>query len=375
MKLQYKLGIALFMLASLCASIKANDLSRREFTKVIKKEYDISKNGTTAILNKYGKVVIKTWDRNRVKIDVTIIVNAASEDAAQKVFDRIDVKFYADADYVKAETFIEPFKKEWWDWRSANKSDYTINYEVYMPPTNNLELTNKYGDSYIAPLEGKLSLDVKYGNFKAQTIKNNAQITLGYGSGTLESAQNLTSTVSYSKLYLGEVSDAEIVSSYSRLTIEKAANLRTNSKYDNYEVSKLKEFRNEGKYDSFKIGQVDNVVIIGKYSQVNVEKLLSLLDLNLEYGGAGVLIVSKDFSNINLIGKYTDFKINIESGANFLLDASATYAGISYPAGLKVEREIEKGTSHEVKGHLGKEGARSKIIARLSYGGLKVRQE
>ena len=375
MKLQYKLGIALFLLASFCAGLKANDLTRREFTKVIKKEYDISKNGTTAIFNKYGKVDIKTWDRNRVKIDVTIIVNAASEDVAQKVFDRIDINFYADANYVKAETSIKPFKKEWWDWRGVNESDYTINYEVYMPPTNNLELTNKYGDSYIAPMEGKLSLDVKYGNFKAQAVKNNAKITLGYGSGTLESAQNLMSTISYSKLYLGEVSDAEIMSSYSRLTIEKAANLRTNSKYDNYEVSKLREFRNEGKYDSFKIGQADNVVVIGKYSQVNVGKLLSLLDLNLEYGGAGVLAVSKDFSSINLVGKYTDFKINVESGANFLLDASATYAGIGYPAGLKVEREIEKGTSHEVKGHLGKEDARSKIIARLNYGGLKVRQE
>lgn len=376
MKLTYKFGLALFMLASVSMVARAGDIERREFTKVIKKEFDITKNGTTALYNKYGKVDVKTWDKNRVKIDVTIVVNASSEETAQKVFDRIDIKFFNNEGYVKAETAIESQSGIVWNW-GENRSDYSINYEIYMPATNNLELNNKYGDSYVAPISGVANIDVKYGNFKLQGVNNNAKIVLGYGSGNLVKAQNVIADISYSSMTFGEVRDVDITSKYcsQNIKIEKASNIRSNSKYDTYEIGTVRELRNNGKYDNFRVGTAENVVVVSKYSNINVNKLNNLLDLNMEYGGSVIGLLSKDFTNVNLIGKYTDFKISIEAGANFSMDASSNYAGIAYPTALKVSYEKEKGTSHEVKGHLGKEDARSTIVARLSYGGLKVKQE
>jgi hypothetical protein len=362
MKLAYKFAFLLFLLANLHGVVRAGDGGgRREFTKVIKKEFDITKNGTTALYNKYGKIDVKTWDKNRVKIDVTIIVNASSEDAAQKVFDRIDIKFVNSEGYVKAETIIEPTKGNWWgDWGGNNRSDYSINYEVYMPATNNLELNNKYGDAYIAPISGVADIDVKYGNFKAQGVSNNAKVVLAYGNGTLVKAQNVTANLSYSGMKFGEVNDVDITSKYCSqgVKFDKVSNMECNTKYDNYEI-----------------GTAEDVIAIAKYTQFSVNKLNNLLNLNMEYAGVSVNTLSKNFTNVNLIGKYTDFKIAVEAGANFKLDAATTYAGIAYPAGLNVAYEKEKGTSHEVKGHLGKEDGKGVIIARLSYGGLKVRQE
>lgn len=376
MKLTYKFGLALMMLVSISMVARAGDIERREFTKVIKKEFDITKNGTTALYNKYGKIDVKTWDKNRVKIDVTIVVNASSEASAQKVFDRIDIKFFNNEGYVKAETVIETTKGGWWgDWDGEPRSDYSINYEIYMPATNNLELNNKYGDSYVAPISGVANIDVKYGNFKAQGVSNNAKVVLAYGNGNLVKAQNLNSDVSYGNLTCGEVRDVEMTSKYSKLKIEKASNIRSNTKYDTYEIGTVRELRNDGKYDNFRIGTAENVIVLSKYSQVSVNKLNNLLDLNMEYGGSVIGSLSKDFTNVNLIGRYTDFKISIEAGANFSIDASSNYAGIAYPAALNVSYEKEKGTSHEVKGHLGKEDNRSTIVARLNYGGLKVKQE
>ena len=92
------------------------------------------------------------------------------------------------------------------------------------------------------------------------------------------------------------------------------------------------------------------------------------------YGGLRIENVSKGFAKINLVGKYSDFKIGIEDGASYTLDANANFAGIAYPEGLVVTYEQEKGTSHEVKGHAGTQNARSAIKASLSYGGLKVKQ-
>ncbi|MBK7873093.1 MAG: hypothetical protein IPJ74_21690 [Saprospiraceae bacterium] len=380
MKSIYKLGLALLFFAGTASIVHANEEERREFTKTIKKEFDISKTGTTAIYNQFGKVEIKTWDRNRVKIDVTIIVNASSDSAAQKVFDRINISFYNKTDYVKAETQIEESKKDWWDWTTYvrngnNQLEYSINYDVYLPPTNNVELSNKHGDAFVAALEGKVNVDIKYGNIKMQSVKNNARVVLAHGNGWVQSVQNMTGDLAYAKFVCSEVKDAEIVSKYSVIRLDKALNILSNSKNDTYEVEQVNEFRNEGKYDNFNIGVVHDVIVNSKYTQVNVGKLNNVLDLNLGYGGASVITVGKDFTSVNLVGSHADFRVGFAPEASFKMDASANNANIQYPSDMNVTYEKDKGSSHEVQGNRGGQGTRGTITARLNYGGLKVKQE
>ncbi|MCB0582305.1 MAG: hypothetical protein KDD10_23705, partial [Phaeodactylibacter sp.] len=61
----------------------------QEFSKVIKKEFAISQEGTLALSNKYGPVKVEGWDRQRVKLEVNIRVRASGEASAQRVFHRI----------------------------------------------------------------------------------------------------------------------------------------------------------------------------------------------------------------------------------------------------------------------------------------------
>ncbi len=349
-------------------------LAKGEFTKTIKKEFDITKDGTTAIYNKYGKVDIKTWDKNRVKIDVRIVVKASSESSAQKVFDRIKIAFINNPNYVKAETTIEPVNKSWWGW-GGDKSDFSIIYEVYMPPTNKLDLGAKYCDVYVAALQGEASANVSYGNFKMDGFNDNARITLAYGNGNLSRARNVYLDAKYGNLSVQEAGDIEINSKYTTVSLEKAADIRSNSKYDTYRVGTVKEFRNNGKYDNIEIRNAESVVVASQYTNVKVEKVNKNLDLNLEYGGASVGTVAKGFNQVNLLGKYTDFKLGVERGATFQFDASSRYAGINYPSDMTVTYEYEKSSAREVKGHVGGQNAGGAIKARLDYGGLRVKQE
>lgn len=48
--------------------------AKQVFTKNIKKEFSVSANGTCEISNMYGIVELKTWDKNRVKVDVLISI-------------------------------------------------------------------------------------------------------------------------------------------------------------------------------------------------------------------------------------------------------------------------------------------------------------
>jgi hypothetical protein len=373
MKLVYKLGLILLFVGVCFAGLAADNL--REYTKAIKREFDISPNGTTSISNKYGKVDVKTWNRNRVKIDVTIMVDASSESKAQEVFDRIDVAFSNSATSVKAVTTIEPRKKGFWDWAKGDTdNDYSINYEVFLPPTNNLELSHKYGDAFVAGLSGKVTAEIKYANLKLEGVGDDSHINLAYGNGSIARAEDLMVEVSYAKMNIQEVKDVQVTSKYTKLAIDQAADIRSSSKYDDYNLGAIRNFHNSGKYDNIDIESAENVEVSSRYSQVNAGQVDNTLDLDLQYGGARTGL-GQNFREASLVGNYTDFKLNVASQANYQMDAAATYAGIVYPRALTVTYELEKGSSHEVKGHHGAANASAVIKARLSYGGLKITEQ
>jgi len=371
MKLLYNLGLSLVLLAVATSGLQA--AKRQEFTKTIKKEFDITADGTTHISNKYGRVDVKTWDRSRVKIEVTIVVRSNSESNAQKVFDRINIEFNNSSNYVKAETSIEPRKKDWWDWGN-DKSDYAINYTVLVPETNQLEVFNKYGDVYIAEMQGRTNIGVKYGNFKLDGLNEASSIDLAYGKGTVIKAQDANVLVRYARLAIEEAQNLEVKSKYSKLAFNSANEIRAMSKYDTYDIDRVKDFKNSGKYDNIEIKQAENVTVNSKYSDIMINNVNASLDFDLEYGGAQIGKIAKNFSVVNIVGRYTDFKLQLEAGTNCRFDASADYAGIRYPSALNVTYEKDKGTFHEVQGYIGSENGQQLIKARIVYGGLKVIQ-
>ncbi len=345
----------------------------QEFTKTIKKEFPINATGLVNLINKYGKVDVKVWDKNRAKIDVTIVAKASSESAAQDVFDRVRIDFTSDDNFVKAETVISSTKNSWWNWGDS-KSEFQVNYVVYMPSTASLDLSNKYGDATVEPITGKAHIDVKYGNFRLEGVGGELSLALGYGNGTVVKARNVSADVSYSKLNLNDVQDVNFTTKYSKLFVDKGASLNADSRYDHFNLTKVSRFNCQSRYGNVEVGDAESVIAVSRYTDYKINKLRDNGDFNLEYGGLRVDNLAKGFSNINLDGKYSDFKIHVEDGASYSLDAATNYAGIDYPAGLNVTFEKDKGTSHEVKGHAGTKGARSVIKANLNYGGLKVNQ-
>lgn len=347
---------------------------RQEFTKTIKKEFDLSPEGLTNISNRYGKVIVKSWDKNRTKIDVKITVRASSEDNAKKVFDRIRIDFTNTSDMVSAQTTIDAEKGTGWNWTftSNSKNDYTIDYDVTIPAAGRLDLSNKYGDAFLSSIGGKSRLDIKYGNVQLEEIKEHLSLLLGYGNGTVVKAKDITVSGSYCQLRVSEAKDVDVTSKYSKISITRAGDVKSNSQYDSYKVEEVRDFKNTGKYDNLGITFAENLSVQSKYAEVAVQKVSNSVDLDLHYGSATIDKVAKGFSEVRLLGNYADFKVKVEEGANYQVEAVADYAGIRYPAALQVTYEKDKGTYHEVNGYIGQKGARSVIKAKLDYGGLKV---
>lgn len=346
----------------------------QEYTKTIKKEFPINPTGMVDLTNKYGKVDVKTWDRNRVKIDVTIVVDARSESAAQDVFDRITIDFSNDDDFVKAETNIES-KNSWWDSGSwtGKKTEFQVNYEVYMPSSCNLALENKYGNSTVAAITGSADVEVKYGDFRLEGVGGDLKVYLGYGNGTIVKARDVSAAVSYSKINFNDAQDIDFDTKYSKIYVDRGAAIKADSRYDQFSLGNINRFNVESRYGNVEVRNVETMIANSRYTDYKVEKLSESADFAIEYGGLKIDELAKGFSSVVLDGKYSDFKIYVERGASFTLDGATSYAGIGYPTEMNVTYEKDKGTSHDVKGYVGTEGARSTIKATLDYGGLRVR--
>jgi hypothetical protein len=355
----------------LTASLPGMAFPKAEFNRTVKKEFPIPLNGTTYLNNKYGKMEVKTWDQNRVKITVTIKVKASSESAANDVFDRIGINFTSGEGYVKAETSIEPTGKGWrWIWIGSTSSDYSINYEVFLPASNNLDIGHRYGDLFVAAMKGRVKLDVKYVNFKVEAMGNNSSILFGYGNGTISRAGNLNAEVSYSKLQVEEAADIQITSKYTQVNIGKAKDLNTTTRYDTYIINQIGDLKNSGAYDNFKVNSAASIDFNSKYAGLKAEKISRSLNCNLSYGNVDVKM-SEGFSKANCTGSYGNAKIGLPQGTAFALDAATNYAGVTYPDNLDIDYLVEKNTSTTIQGKTTK-AAEAVIYLRLNYGGAKI---
>ena len=339
----------------------------REFTKTINREFSTTSNGMAALYNKYGKVNVNTWAKNSVKIDITIIVNANDQRDADKTFDQIKMNFINTAGYVKAETVVDVSNKDWWPGKSCQ--DFKINYDVWIPADNQLDLKNKYGNSYVAALNGKLLAEIKYGDLRTETINNDADVYVGYGKATLAKVRNLTGQISYGGLTVTDAADIQIDTKYSEFQVDRANTVRITSKYDDFNLGDIQDLRVQTKYANLRVQNIRAAYVTAQYTDIKVNNVSATVDADLTYGSLQVDALGRNFSEAKVVGKYTDVQMNVERGASFRFDAEGTHTDLKYPAGATIRRRDDNsGGRSTVEGFVGDANSPRLVKARLSYG-------
>lgn len=360
---------ALFLLVATAAQANKPE---REFTKTIQREFATMPNGLTSLYNQYGKVNVNTWANNSVKIDITIVVNANDQRGADRVFDRINVNFANAAGYVKAETVIDK-GNGWWGPDFGNCQDFKINYEVWLPAGNSLDLKNKYGNSYVGALNGKLMAETRYGDLRTEAIGADADLNISYGKANIPRVFNINGQISYAGLIVGEARDVQLDTKYSELKFEKAGAMRLTSRYDDLTLGNVQNLRLQTKYTDVRIQSVGSAFVTAQYTDVTVVNIATQVDVDLTYGGLKIESLGRNFSAVNVTGKYTDTQIHVERGASFRFDAVGIHTDLSCPTGANVRRSQDSAGHTTVEGFVGDANARGTVKVRLSYGDFVLR--
>ncbi len=361
------LATLLFLIFSL------HPASGQEFFKVIKKEFDISGNGTVSLSNIYGNVAVAEWERPRAKIETKIVVRASSESHAQRIFSRIKIAFTESRDYIAAATEVEAQKKNWWFWKEED-SDYTISYQAFIPPNCNLVVQNKHGNVDIDEIGGRAELSVRYGNLNVGQLQAEAELILEHGNGHIVRADKVRAEIQQGRFRIDKVRLLEADSRYSRIWVGQADEVLSKSKYDTYELGRVGRFVNSGEFDNIEIESAAEVAIDSRLSELYIERVNRSLRLRVDSSGVRVVTIGRSFNDVDVTGSFTDFRLGVEEGASYQMDAVADFAGIRYPRTMNITYEREAGTNHEVRGHVGASKASRLLRARVSYGALKVAQ-
>jgi hypothetical protein len=353
----YRTGMLLF-LTLIFVSIT---LSAQEVTKEFHKEYTAGANTTLEINNKYGDIVIQSWDKDQIVIDVKVTVEMPNKEKAEKLLGYIDVQFNEGNNRISAKTVIDD-KFNFTGW-GFNSKKFSIDYNIKMPAATALELSNRYGNTDIDQLSGLVDLDIKYGDLTAGkltrgNVKPLSSLNLAYGKGSIDEA-------GWFDLNLRYVGNMEITSSKALLV---------DSRYSKLTLGETSSMVGDCKYDNIRIDKINNMVLENGYTTVNIGTLSKKLDYKGSYGSFTIDDIPEGFESIDVETHYMGVKLGIDGSANYKLDARVSYGGLSYDEdNFKNQRRNIENNSKEIQGVVGKEESPSatvKVVA--SYGSVRL---
>jgi len=330
--------LLLLALVGLGSTITYADDGREEFTKTIKKEFDISKTGEIGISNQFGKIEINTWNKDRAKFSIVIAVRTNSESNAQEIFDRIDIDFANGSDYVKAVTEI-----------------------------------HRHGNTYISEMSGNAELDIAHGNITADGFTGSLEFEMAHGNGTIVMANSLDADISHSNMRFKKLGNVQLEAAHCQIDLGDAKRIKLDSRHTNFEMGDIEALRADSQHDHFEIDAAKAVYSESSHSTYEIDKLSLVADFDCQHGGAYIDYLEKGFEEITLEGSHAGFKIRMDEAAAFELDAYASHAGIRYPMDMDISYEKDKNNAHEVQGKRGGSGNAGEIRARLQHGSLRIR--
>lgn len=169
--------------------------------KSVNKTYTVAPGDKLSIANSFGKVEVHTWNKNEIKVDVSVEVTANKEALAQKILDGISISEKQRSGDITFKTSINGNSSG-----KNDKSSMEVNYSIYMPETNELDLSNEFGATTIPDFKGRVDLTSKFGSLTTGALADVKNIVVEFGKGNFESIANGNITVKFSSASFGKLS-------------------------------------------------------------------------------------------------------------------------------------------------------------------------
>jgi len=327
-------------------------IAKEEFKKTITKSFEINKDATLALKNKFGKIHCENWDKNTISIEVEITVEAEGQDKANKYFDRIDIDINGAKERVSVTTHFDDklFK--------GNDNEISVDFMIKMPASVSLELDHKFGDVILQDVQGNSSIEIGFGSLKAKSF-----------GGTQNDIE-----MQYSEGYIEYVKNAELELQYSELEINEVSSMSAESKFSELNIGKIDVLTLESGYDDDFIGSVRDFDVEGEFSDVEVRSLSDRLIADFDYGELSVKEIGSNFELVEITNSFSGASLGFNPDASFRLSATIKMGDLTYPRNRASISVVDLSyTSNKYEGIIGNgDSPSSKVIIEAKHSGVNL---
>ncbi len=354
----------LFFGLSLCAFSGEKDDTK--LSKTVTKSFAVPPNGNVRIVNKYGNVVINTWNEDSVKAEIKITVWGKNDKNVEKLMRRVDFDFIQSTRYLELITVLDRssgFFAEVWnnigDYSKTllNQNKLKIEYIVYIPEHLDLEIDNKFGDIYFQEYKGKLRITLAHGNIRA-TKFSELDLDLSFGNADIKSIRDGIFHLKGTECFFPSIGNGQVASSSSEIRIGEISFLKMSSKSDRkFIVEKADEIQGSSNFSKIEIGQVSDDARI-----------------EMNYGELQIGPIESGFNSIDITGKNTPISIEFHKGVSFDLEVQGKEDRITLPNQEKLEKSYQNDNDNLVTftGRVGSSSNQGSVKIISGNGDIKI---
>ena len=302
-------------------------VAQEKVTKKIAESYTMSNIGELHLGNKYGNINLYGWEKNEVSVTIDITVTHRKKENAEELLQRFRPILRNSDNYVSVNYEIADKSSSFFRnlFEKANpfdfdRSNFQIDYTIYMPNEAELNVTNAFGDVVIEDWAGKLkadvehgdlwinenlgrvNIDIKYGKLKAQSI-DYGTIDLKNGEFDMENGKSLKLNSSGSDIQIERVTSLEFFSNKDEVTIDEVGTLYGTLKFTTIQLDRLtKDIDLTLKIADFRVSRILDSNADIAIDQESSEVSLNVTDFSHRFSATleeGLVRLPKSFENVD----------------------------------------------------------------------------
>jgi hypothetical protein len=341
--------------------------SEAQFTesKQINKRFKATRETRVEITNKYGDIKINTWDKDSIVFEIKIRVEDKKLSKLEKLIEDVEIDFTGSQHFIIAHTKVgesrSGLEKEILNLKeSVFQSDgkIEIDYTVWMPKSNQLNVENKFGDVYIGDYWGDIEINLSNGNLKSHDFSGKTRLILSFGDATINKMKSGTLDCNYSEIY-----------------IKEAEKLQITSKSSEFEITEITEINADSRRDKFRIYLINNLTASGSFTNYRITEFKNMLNLKSEYGDLDIEKVAPDFKSVYIESKSMDINLGFSDKSEFDFDLTHIKSETNLCSKMNVKNEKvldEKEKKMQLTGSFGNSTKTTKLFINAVGGGINV---
>jgi hypothetical protein len=267
----------------------------------------ISPTTVISFKNKTGPLTVETWDKNAVKVDITVNIDG-DDDQVKKALDYIkkltfvpagnmvvfNTKFWktmsssSTVNFIKVPVIGGKFKMVLDNCEEIHLRRLDLSFVLTMPKTNPLLLNQAYENATLPDLDGRVTLDLYESELTAGKLPGCQYVVAKYGKTEIDSVKDVNLKLYENKLIIRHAGDVTLNSKYSETEIGGAGTMNIDSYEDKINIARHGDLAIKAKYTTFSLADFN-------------KGTFDLYECKLKMGNGNILAISASYCSIECL--------------------------------------------------------------------------